>query len=113
MIRTPKTNALMLRWSLKEGARNSTCSEEAHEIYALAEYLEERLAALEADARRKEKALRELVACKDLKDSLIVDYVVNGEPVYVDGVKHSEYKRRKDAAWVDARAALSQEPGGK
>lgn len=49
---TPRTKALKQKWSSKEGASNSTCSEEAHEIYALAEDLEEKLAAMEIDARR-------------------------------------------------------------
>lgn len=46
-----RTKALKAKWSAAEGARNSTCSPEAHEIYELAEALE--------------KALRDLVDAEE------------------------------------------------
>lgn len=53
------------------------------------------------------RALAELVALKDLKDSIT-------EPDNVILSKHVEafkdYKRRKPAAWAAARAALAQPP---
>ena len=44
LTHTPRTDELRRKWSASEGATNSTCSPEAHEIYALAEELERQLA---------------------------------------------------------------------
>ena len=59
------------------------------------------------DYRRLEAerdALRELVACKDLKER-----IERGSDVDPQGwrVAHDEYYRRKDSAWKVARAALA------
>lgn len=57
----------------------------------------------EKDAALLRAALEELVACKDLKDSLpslVHDLSAWGEA-------HADYQRRKQVAWGMARAALA------
>jgi hypothetical protein len=57
---TPETNAMKAKWSLKEGARNGPCSPEAHDIYALAESLERRLASCDKSLLRAQGAEADL-----------------------------------------------------
>lgn len=55
---TPRTDALKAKWSASEGARNSTCSPEAHEIYDLAEKLERENAALKSQVAELQDGAR-------------------------------------------------------
>lgn len=70
------------------------------------------LAALRADGRHALDVLRELVACKDMKDrAQAMNYKARGAPGKVRRDLLLEYERRKPLAWERARALLAaQEP---
>jgi hypothetical protein len=77
---------------------------------AIIEALEEE----KADAQRRidelESALRELVALKDLLDSVPDDLQVTDINAHEKhGPRYAEYKRRKPLAWAAARAAIAAE----
>jgi hypothetical protein len=53
------------------------------------------------------EALRELIACKDLKDAMVT---TRSDPYYITEADRMEleYERRKPLAWANARAALAE-----
>ena len=64
------------------------------------------VATLTARCAELEKVLTELVACKDLKDS--IDKEVTATTRWRDG--NDEYQRRKPLAWEAARTVITKEP---
>lgn len=63
MTDKPRTDSLRAKWSASEGSRNSTCSPEAQEIYALAAALERELAASKKECQYQEKAKAAISDC--------------------------------------------------
>jgi hypothetical protein len=63
--------------------------------------IERELLAQTAQVARLTEALRELVACKDLKDAVLRGE--SGDPA----TDYAAYVRRKPLAWEAARAALA------
>lgn len=61
---------------------------------------------LQAEAARLRAALAELVACKDLIDS--IEHADMGDPA--EEAVLAEYARRKPLAWAAARKALAAQP---
>lgn len=61
---------------------------------------------VKAEALRLEDALRELVACKDLKEAIASDPSEERTPEFDSMV--AEYNRRKPLAWKAARAEIAR-----
>src|SRR4051812_9992327 len=92
---TPRTDALRRFWSAKEGARNSTCSPEAHSIYSLADSLEREVAALSAQVERITTTHKALMANADaMRDELSAQVVelqkLYNELLYAVARKHPD-----------------------